>query len=62
MPNNEAEKKLKKELKARGGVVSVKTVHPNPNNRSEYARIYVVRTRGKRGGKTVMGPIQRKGK
>lgn len=61
MPTSETERKIKAEVKRRG-LVSVRTVHPNPANKSEYARIYVVRVPGKRGGKTIMGPIQRKGK
>lgn len=62
MPRIKGEKKIKAEIKRRGGAVEVKTVHPNPNNKSEYAHVYVVRTPGKRGGKTIMGPIQRKKK
>lgn len=60
MPRVKGEKKLKEEIKRRGGATKVLTVHPNPNNKNEYAHVYVVRSPGKRGGKTVMGPIQRK--
>lgn len=61
MPND-MPRKLKKEIEDRGGYVSVKTIHPNPKNKSEFARVYVVRKAGQRGGKTIMGPIQRTGK
>lgn len=57
----EAERKLKKEIAKRGGQVAVKTIHPNPHNPKEYARVYVVRMKGPRGGKTIRGPIMRQG-
>lgn len=53
--------KLKREIANRGGAVQIRTIHPNPDNPDEYARIYVVRKAGKRGGKTIRGPIVRKG-
>lgn len=55
------ERKLKAEIKKRGGQVSVKTIHPNPKNKSEFCRVYIVRKPGPRGGKTIRGPIQRAG-
>jgi hypothetical protein len=58
---NPQERKLKREIAKRGGQVSIKTIHPNPNNKSEFARVYVVRLKGPRGGKTIRGPIQRSG-
>lgn len=61
MPKSE-ERKLKREIIKRGGAVSIKTIHPNPKNPKEFARIYVVRKAGERGGKTIRGPIQRSGK
>lgn len=60
MPFN-TERKLKQEITRRGGYVSVKTIHPNPKNKNEFARVYIVRKKGERGGKSVMGPIQRAG-
>ena len=60
MPNAQ-ERKLKAEIAKRGGQVSIKTVHPNKANPSEYFRLYVVRKPGPRGGKTIRGPIQRHG-
>lgn len=60
MPNN-AERKLKREIAKRGGQVSIKTIHPNPKNKAEFCRVYVVRLPGPRGGKTIRGPIQRSG-
>lgn len=53
--------KLKKEIADRGGALQIKTIHPNPKNPKEYARIYIVRKKGPRGGKTIRGPIIRKG-
>lgn len=61
MPKGVTEAKLKKELVKRGGVVKIRTIHPNPRNPDEYAHIYVVRKKGPRGGKTIRGPIQKKG-
>lgn len=58
----EMERKLKREIQNRGGAISIKTIHPNPKNPKEFARVYVVRKPGKRGGKTIIGPIQRSGK
>ena len=58
MPANE-EKRLKREIEKRGGTISIRTIHPNPNKPEEYAHVYVVRKPGKRGGKTIQGPIQK---
>ena len=60
MPEN-AERKLKREIAKRGGQVSVKTMHPDPNHPEQFMRVYVVRLKGPRGGKTIRGPIQRSG-
>lgn len=43
----------------RGGATKVRTVKIGKN---KYAHVYVVRRRGPRGGKTVLGKIQTKGK
>jgi hypothetical protein len=52
-----SEASVKQEIRRRGGAIKVKTIHPNPANKNQYARIYVVRKKGPRGGKTVRGPI-----
>lgn len=56
-PRKVTEATLREEIKARGGAIKVRTIK-NPNNPNQYMRIYVVRKRGKRGGKTLRGPIQ----
>jgi hypothetical protein len=48
---------LKAEIRRRGGAVKVVTIHPDPSNKNMYARVYVVRKKGPRGGKTIRGPI-----
>lgn len=53
-----SEAKIKAEIAARGGAVKVRTIYPDPNNRNRFARIYVVRKAGERGGHTIRGPIQ----
>ena len=45
----------KAELAKRGGVVKVRTVKISGNR---YAHVYVVRKKGKRGGKTVLGEVK----
>ena len=45
-------------IRERGGVVKVRTIHPDPKNPSRYARIYIVRRPGKKGGRTIMGKIK----
>lgn len=59
MPKGKTEAKIKAEVRKRGGAVKVRTIHPNPKRPDEYAHVYVVRRKGPRGGKTIMGPIQR---
>jgi hypothetical protein len=49
---------LDAKLARRGGAVRVRTVKIGPR---KYARVYVVRSKGARGGKTVLGKIKRKG-
>lgn len=46
-------------LARRGGVVKVRTIKVGPDR---YATVYVVRKKGKRGGRTVLGEVKRKGK
>lgn len=50
---------LKAEIRRRGGAIAVRTIHPDPSNPDMYARVYVVRKKGPRGGKTVRGPVTR---
>lgn len=52
------EASTKAEIRRRGGAVKVVTIHPDPSNKSRYARVYIVRKKGVRGGKTVRGPMQ----
>ena len=52
-----SENSVKAEIKARGGAIKVRTIIPDPSKPNQYARIYVVRKKGVRGGKTVRGPI-----
>jgi hypothetical protein len=52
-----SEASVKAEIRRRGGAVKVVTIHPDPSNKNRYARVYVVRKKGPRGGKTVRGPI-----
>lgn len=47
----------KARIARRGGVVRVRTVKVGPDR---YAHVYVVRKRGKRGGRTVLGEVTRK--
>lgn len=49
-----------REIQKRGGAVKVRRIKIGTN---KYATVYVVRKKGPRGGKTVLGGIQkRKGK
>jgi len=51
--------------KARGGAVRYRTVCPHGKDKGHckgpYLHVAVVRTRGKRGGRTVAGPVHHKG-
>ncbi len=47
------------EIRKRGGATKVRTKKVGPN---KYITVYVVRRKGKRGGRTVAGPVKtRKG-
>lgn len=56
MPDDEIAAEAK-----RRGIVRVRTVHPDPDDHSKYAHIYVVRKAGPRGGHTIEGPTKEKG-
>lgn len=45
-----------RKVKSRGGAVRVRTVKVAPG---KYAHVYVVRRKGKRGGRTVLGKVNR---
>ena len=49
----------KAKVAARGGAVKVRTIKLKDGR---YAHVYVVRRKGPRGGKTVLGEIKRRGK
>lgn len=55
----------KAEERARGGAVRYRTVCPHGKEhghcKGPYMRVAVVRKRGKRGGRTVAGPVHFKG-
>jgi hypothetical protein len=53
MPNDEAYAKAKKR-----GIKKVVTIHPNPKNKAQYMRVYIVNKPGPRGGHTVRGRVQ----
>lgn len=46
----------KSQYKKRGGVIRYRTIKLSEN---EYAHVAVVRKKGKRGGKTIMGRIRK---
>lgn len=45
----------KSEVKKRGGSIRTRTIKPTPDT---YMRCEVVREKGKRGGRTVCGPVK----
>lgn len=47
----------KAKIAARGGAVKVRTIKLSA---SKYAHVYVVRKKGKRGGRTVLGEVKRR--
>jgi hypothetical protein len=42
-------------IRKRGGATKVRTIKIGPN---KYAHVFVVRKKGKRGGRTVLGPVK----
>ena len=48
-----------KEIKKRGGAIRYRTIHPK-GHPEEYIHIAITRKKGKRGGRTVAGPIHKK--
>jgi len=57
MPEND---KTKKEIRKRGGAIRYRTIHPK-GHPDTYFHVAVVRKKGKKGGKTVIGKIHHKG-
>lgn len=47
---------VERKVKSRGGAVRVRTVRVAPG---KYAHVYVVRRKGPRGGRTVLGQVKR---
>ena len=48
------------EIKKRGGALRYKTIHPK-GRPEKYMHVAIVRKKGPRGGKTVVGPMHTKG-
>jgi hypothetical protein len=44
-------------IRKRGGAVKVRTIKLSA---TKYAHVFVVRKKGKRGGRTVLGPVKRR--
>ena len=51
------EKATKAQVKKRGGAIRVRTIKVD---KGKYAHVKVVRKKGPRGGRTVIGPIKKK--